>query len=379
MMTCNGSYRRRHDFDLLRVVSFGTLIVYHASLMFGTKPWLIKSETPSRLMDLISVASHPWRMSLLFLLSGFVTSSSLGRKTVKEIRSARTRQLLLPFIVGVLLIVPPQVYLSDTNPFPDLSYWQFWKAYLISAVRLEHVWFLAYLWIYIFVWSMVWPRFEAHWARIASTAAALLKGPNLFLLPVVFLSLLRIVLYPVFGEVLIITHDVYAHVLYFSMFMAGVLLMNEDGFWQEIDRQRRVSCALAVISFTALAITVVAVPREQLSDIVLVAVRIVRSIFQWSMIITLLAFARRYATRPNRVVTYLNNSIMTYYVVHQTVLVVAAYYLSRESLLDVQAFVPVCIVTALTCAVIAEVKRLAAIYCPSTGLLAGMGHKPTRP
>ena len=353
---------RRHDIDLLRVLSFGTLIIYHTSLLYGTKTWLLNSEEDIRLIDLIAVGSHPWRMSLLFFLSGLVTSSLLDRKSVGEIRRSRTRQLLLPLFVGVLLIVPPQIYLSQFNPLPELSYWEFWKAYVISGLRLEHMWFLAYLWIYIFVWSLVWPRLARHWPGLSGAFASFLKGANLFVAPIVYLSILRLWLYPIVGETLVITNDPYAHILYFSMFMAGSLLMNEQSFWREIDRQRWVSCALAVLSFLALATVVVAIPREQWPDALVAVMRVVRSIFQWCAIIALLAFARRIATRPNRVVAHLNKSILTYYIVHQTIIIVLAHFAAVFGFLDVSSFVPIVLVTALVCMMIAETKRLSAVY-----------------
>lgn len=355
-------HERRHDIDLLRVLSLGTLIIYHTSLLYGTKAWFLNSEENIRLIDLIAVGSHPWRMSLLFFLSGLVTSSLLEKKSVGEIRRSRTRQLLLPLIVGVLLIVPPQIYLSRFNPLPELSYWEFWKDYVISGIRLEHMWFLAYLWIYIFAWSIVWPRLERYWPGIPSAFASSLKGANLFVAPIIYLSILRLWLYPIVGETSVITNDPYAHILYFSMFMAGSLLMNEQSFWREIDRQRWVSCALAFISFLAMATVVVAIPREQWPDALVVVMRIVRSIFQWCAIIALLAFARRIATRPNRVVTHLNKSILTYYVVHQTIIVILAYSASVLGFLDVTSFVPIVFATALICVAIAETKRISAIY-----------------
>lgn len=372
-MTCGGSGRRRHDFDLLRVMSFGTLIFYHASLIFGTEPWLLKSETTSRLMDLIAVASHPWRMSLLFLISGFVTSSLLGRKPVEEIRRTRTRQLLVPFVFGVVLIVPPQVYLSTTNPFPDLSYWDFWKVYVLTRIRFEHLWFLAYLWTYVFVWSIIWPRYSEHWSRLSAGLTSSLTGAKLFLLPILVLSVLRVCLYPLFGETLVIITDIYAHVLYFSMFMTGVLLVKQEAFWSEIDRQRWLALTVTFASLIVLVITVIMFPREDLTGGFVVILRIVRSIFQWCAIITLLAFAGRVATRPNRLVTYLNNSIMTYYVVHQTVLVVVAYYLSRQGPLDVWWFLPISIVTAVICALIAEIKIWASLNLDLVGAFRRMG------
>jgi len=358
MMTIK-SGGRRHDIDALRVFSFGTLIIYHTSLLFGTSPFSLKSEESSRLMDLIAIGSHPWRMSLLFFISGLVTASLVARKSAEDIRRSRTRQLLLPFLFGVLLIVPPQFYFANLDAHPDLSYWTFLKIYMLSGIALEHMWFLAYLWVYVFVWSLTFSRFERHWRTLSSAFASLLTGPNLFLVPVAFLAALRIFLYPVFGETLVIANDVYAHVMYFSIFMAGALLYSETGFWQEIDRQRWGSLVLAAVSFLAIVITFLILPREQWPEWLVVVARVIRSILQWSTILALLAFAGRLVRGPSRVVSYLNKSIMTYYILHQTIIVIAAYYFAKLGMLDITSFVPIVIITVVVCFLAAEGKKLA--------------------
>lgn len=361
---------RRHDIDALRVMCFGTLIIYHTSLIYGTRTWHLNTDEPSRLVDLIHIASHPWRMSLLFFISGLVTTALLKKKTVYEIRRARTRQLLLPFLFGVLVLVQPQIYFSKLQSAPDLSYWDFLKTYPDHGLPLEHVWFLAYLWIYIFIWSILLPRIEAYRANISSAFASVLKGANLFLVPIAFLACLRICLYPIFGESLVITNDFYAHILYFSMFLAGSLLMNERRFWDEIDRQRWISLGLSVCSLGVLATVALALPREQRPDELVFVLRVIRSIFQWSVIIAMLAFAARLVNRPNRVVTYLNRSIMTYYVLHQTVIVIAAYYFAKAGMLDIRSFLPIIMITLLVGALAAEAKKFAQ-GC-STRLLSGV-------
>jgi len=50
---------RRHDLDALRVLCFGTLIIYHTSLAYGTRTWLLNASDGSRLVDLIAAGSHP--------------------------------------------------------------------------------------------------------------------------------------------------------------------------------------------------------------------------------------------------------------------------------------------------------------------------------
>lgn len=372
---------RRYDIDALRVLSFGTLIIYHASLLYGTRTWLLNSHEPSRLVDLIHVGSHPWRMSLLFFISGLVTASLLNRRSAEDIRRARTRQLLLPFLFGVLIVVPPQVYFSKLRLSPDLSYWDFLQTYLVSELTLQHMWFLAYLWIYVFIWSIALSRLQGHWPKLSAAFSVLLKGPNLFVVPILFLSVLRIWIYPAFGETQVITKDGYAHLLYFSMFVAGTLLMNQPGFWQEIDRWRWLSFWLALSSFLVMTIVFIAVPREHLSDTVIAALRIVRSTYQWCFIIALLAFAARFANRPNPVVKYLNRSIMTYYVVHQTVIVIVAYYFAQAGMLDLWSFIPVVLLTALICALLVELKKFSSVAAgflvSKLAALRGMPSKPS--
>ncbi len=350
---------RRHDLDALRVCCFGTLIIYHSSFVYGAKTWWVHASDTTKLIDLITIGSHPWRMSLLFFISGVVTASLLKNRSVAEIRTTRTRQLLLPFVFGVFVVVPPQIYFSPYNFTPDLSYWEFWKTYVVSGIQLEHMWFLAYLWIYVVAWSIAQPQLARRWPGLSASLAAQLRGRVLFVAPIAFLSILRLCLYPVFRETLVISSDVYSHAVYFSMFMLGTLLANEQSFWQEVDRQRWISLGVATLSLAVLAALSVFIPREARPEALVLAVRVIRSVFQWSAVLVLLAFAGRLASRPNRVIMHLNKSIMTYYIAHQTVIVIAAYYIAKAGLLDIRSFIPLVVITALVCALIAETKRLA--------------------
>lgn len=364
---------RRHDLDALRVFCFGTLIIYHSSLVYGAKTWWVHASDTTKLIDLITIGSHPWRMSLLFFISGVVTASLLKKRSVAEIRNTRTRQLLLPFVFGVFVVVPPQIYVSPYNFTPDLSYWEFWKTYVVSGIQLEHMWFLAYLWIYVIAWSVAQPQLARRWPGLSASLAARLRGRGLFVAPIAFLSILRLCLYPVFGETLVINSDLYAHAVYFSIFMLGTLLANEQSFWQEIDRQRWMSLCVATLSLAALTAVFLFIPREARPDALVVAIRVVRSAFQWSAVLALLAFAGRIANRPNRVIMYLNKSIMTYYIAHQTVIVIAAYYIAQAGLLDIRSFIPLVIFTALVCALIAEMKtRFRPFLTNMTSMIKGL-------
>ncbi|MGV1764731.1 hypothetical protein [Rhizobium rhizogenes] len=61
---------RRHDLDFLRVAAFMLLIVYHVSLMYNSRSFLLKSQDSSAMFDVIHLWTHPWRMSLLRRCNG---------------------------------------------------------------------------------------------------------------------------------------------------------------------------------------------------------------------------------------------------------------------------------------------------------------------
>ena len=54
---------------------FGLLIPYHVSLIFASKPFILKSDETHRLFDVFELVTHPWRMLVLFLLSGVATAT----------------------------------------------------------------------------------------------------------------------------------------------------------------------------------------------------------------------------------------------------------------------------------------------------------------
>ncbi|QNL20442.1 acyltransferase [Hyphobacterium sp. CCMP332] len=133
---------RRYDIDWLRVIAIGFLLIYHVAIPF--QPWgvffgFIKS--PENLdsiwipMSMINV----WRIPLLFFVSGMGLYFSMKKRNWKMLLSERTRRILLPFIVGILTVVPLQVLI-----------WQhYYNQELKFVFNPAHLWFLGNIFIYV--------------------------------------------------------------------------------------------------------------------------------------------------------------------------------------------------------------------------------------
>jgi len=105
----------------------------------------------------------PWRLSLLFLVSGVATAYLLSRGG-KNFLGSRSIRLLIPLAFGMVVIVPPQSYLEvvretelrrQLRRFLALVYHRLSRVCRGSDCLLmptwNHLWFVAYLWVYTVV------------------------------------------------------------------------------------------------------------------------------------------------------------------------------------------------------------------------------------
>ena len=82
----------------------------------------------------------------------------------------------------------------------------------------------------------------------------------------------------------------------------------------------------------------------------------------------LLGFGQRFLNRESRALRYLTSAIFCYYVLHQTIIVVAGYYLTGMKLGALPEFVALTFVTVAGCAAGYEILR----RIPGVGILVGV-------
>lgn len=373
--------RRRHDLDWIRVGVFALLILYHVGLCYGTGNWLANSRHESRVVDMLLLGSHPWRLTILFVVSGAATAYIADRRTPLRLWLNRSTRLLLPLLFGVLVVVPPQVYLLTRDLYGnDESYLDFWlgrylgpdphilhegrRYFLMYAM---HLWFLMYLWLYSSVAAILCGlgvpatlrRVGEHWV----------PGLGLLAWPILFFLFTRQVLYPVFGEMTGMFGDWYNHVDFLAAFLFGFVFARPGGVWDAAVRLRRVALALALAGWACYAALYAAGGAEADGwDASSVLMRVAHPVERWSAVIAVLGYGRLYLDRDGPVLRYLTGAIFTYYIVHQTVTVIALHHLASLGLSPlIEATLLVGITVAL-CAVSYEIVRRIPYLHPFFGL-----------
>src|SRR5262249_7739397 len=200
---------RRVDLDWVRIGAFGLLILYHVGMFYVPWNWHIKSAHTFPALEPLMLALNPWRLALLFLVSGVATRFMLRKSAVGTLLRARSSRLLIPLGFGMLVIVPPQAYiqiveaLGYTGGFVDFylkHYFAFGKAFCpnpcIILPTWNHLWFVAYLWVYTMALGLVVMAMPGIAGWIERQLAPLLSGAWLLVVPSLLFGIFRLALLP---------------------------------------------------------------------------------------------------------------------------------------------------------------------------------------
>ena len=103
---------RRHDLDWVRVLAFGLLVLYHVGMYYVSWDWHVKSPHAGGTIEPLMMLTAPWRLSLLFFISGAATQALLRKDAGAGFVRQRSSRLLWPLLFGMFVIVPPQAWVQ---------------------------------------------------------------------------------------------------------------------------------------------------------------------------------------------------------------------------------------------------------------------------
>lgn len=373
---------RRHDIDALRVFAFGLLILYHCAMLWVHDwGWHVKSTYQAEWLQAPMLFTNRWRMSLLFLLSGIAIGLAGMRGGIGRFAGLRTWRLLLPLAFGMFMIVPVQAYCQGVmngivQPgFVDfmIRYWQVrpWPQGAFDGweygITWNHLWYLAYLWVYTVILCALVPWLES--ARGAKFRAWLThwRGPWLVLVPALPFAVYLLTLAPLFKPTNDLLHDWFQHAMYFTVFLYGWVMARDDALWDEIRRLRKATLVVALCAFAAY-FTLIEVLPDDAPEAWVAVIRIARALYLWTALLTILGWATVYLDRPFPWLARANESVYPWYVLHQSVIVLLAYWLVPLRLGPVAEVVLVIGGTVLACWLLVELVRRVAILRPLFGM-----------
>jgi hypothetical protein len=355
-------------------------------MYYVTWDWHVKSAAANPAPEPFMLLSSPWRLSLLFLVSGVASSAMLARTSIYRFVRQRSRRLLVPLVFGMLVVVPPQSYLEVVEKVAYAgSYPDFLRLYItgyggfcrnnscLAMPTWNHLWFVPYLWIYTLGLAALAAALGQRFNLIAQRAARLLTGWKIIVLPAAVLVVIRILLAARFPANHAVAGDWYNHANYFSIFALGALLARVPQFWPRLDALRWYSLGLAAAGWLAAvlwwALPDSAIPAAHV-DAWRLVIRTVYGIFAWSAICAACGFAHRHLQRDGAARRYLTEAVFPVYIAHQTLIVVLAHAMKPLQLAPGLEALLLVLVTVTASFGIFEIVRRSALLRPLFGLAA---------
>ena len=332
---------RRYDLDWLRVIAFGLLIFYHTGMLY-VSDWGFhyKSQYQSEVLQYVMLLVNPWRMPLLFFISGIAVHYVLKNNSLFYSLRSRTWRLLLPLLFGILAVVPVQLYVEmKTAGVLDFGIGHFYQVFfnldhpvfdqyqsgIWPHVDVNHLWYLRELWQFSLVLIILHPLLNAKPVKelINHIVASQHIGIIIGVWPV-FLTCLVLFIFPEDDEGIRIARG-------FCFFVLGYLINENANWWAVLLDRRRLLLSIAFLStlfflsyyrfFWLQRETSVTPSYEYLETLYLYFHR-------WISLLAVCAYAAGYLNKEHAYLEFLSKAVYPSYIVHQSVLIAVCFYLT---------------------------------------------------
>lgn len=382
--------KRRRDLDLMRMFVVFGLFFFHSARIFDPTAWYVKNDPTSELLVIALGFAATWAMPLLFVIAGTGIWFSLRSRTIGVFAIERLRRLLVPLLFGLVVIVPPQIWLRlHGDPAYSESYWAFLSRFF--EVRLDfadfplfigsdpvaglfepaHLWFLIVLLVFTFMLApVIWFLRRQAGLQVIERLAA--QSDKFWViaaagLPIGFLE----AAYPFNSLDGLGGWGRYSFAVFLLL---GYLLPADQRFGQALFQHRKTALVVGVVTFAIFG-ALFAIGSEspdvnmmQDNDLASLAMRLIRGISGWIWIVAILGFAgawgrrdhfasaaRRDPGRSDRIAAYLSEAVLPIYILHQTVVVVVGFFVVQLSVAAVLKYMIICLTSVLVTFVIYDV------------------------
>ncbi|MEG8018556.1 acyltransferase family protein [Sphingomonas sp. LR55] len=370
---------RHYGMDWLRIGAFALLILYHIGMVFVPWNFHVKSLHVEDWVRLPMLASNAWRLTLLFVVSGYASRALLNRSSgTGGFFANRCYRLLVPLLFGMAVIVPPQpwvelvtkhAYAGSYLTFWSHDYFRFGKLAGLSLPTWNHLWFVVYLWVYTTFLTLGLVVVRGDWLQRAFDWV--FGSWAVLVLPVAWLVFVHAWWFQMAAESQALFGDWVAHVTYFPAFLFGFGLARSEPAMAAIARWWKIGAIAAVLGYIA----IIGVELEWPGDIV--APRwiypgygVAHALEQWGAIVALIGIAERHWNRDHRWRRTLTEAVFPFYLIHQTIIVLVMYALLPAGLPGWAEFACLLVATTIGCIAFYVIGRSIAPLRPLIGLRA---------
>jgi len=337
---------RLYYLDWLRVLAILTVFVYHSTRFFNVEDWHVKNPTWYPAVEVWNVFAGTWMMPLIFVISGASLFYAVGKGGAGKFVKDKTLRLLVPLLVGVFTHASLQVYLERfTHGQFSGTYFQFLPQYFNGfyeggnpasgnfALTGMHLWYLWWLFLFSILLYPLLCWLKGGGQRVLSRLGDGLALPGVVYLLALPILLLQMIVDP--GDMIMAKKEAgWYLVIYLWLLLSGFVVVSHAGVQASIRRLRWLSLALVVVLMGAYLFLVFQPAPATFGTPLHALISTLRGLSAWCCVLAALGMGMRYLNFSTPFLTYANEAVLPFYILHQTVLLSVGYFVVQWPIPD---------------------------------------------
>jgi glucans biosynthesis protein C len=310
--------------DWLRIIAIGSIVFYHVILIFTPlqgDAGLITNNEQSTILTAISLVIPLLALAILFFVSGMSTQLALKNRTKIEYLKNRLKRLTMPFMIGIITIVPFQYYFSSIHKSTTYTFIQgfVWSPKLFVLYG-SHLWFFAYLFIFSLVALPIsYKKFPKYIYQRGSIL--------IFILPLFLIQTILRIHFPTFFGWADFT-------FWLLLFIMGGILSSDKDIMKYVKRDWKLCLAAGIVSILGIVSLYFinflnAWLNEPKFSLLFLLMTLLYSTFTWSFLIVTLYLSKLFLSIPLSKET--REAGLPIYILHQPIIVFVAFYVVQTT------------------------------------------------
>lgn len=309
---------RKTYIDNIRWITVVLVVIYHVIYIFNgvTTHGIIGPFSENQPQDVFQYIVYPWFMLLLFVVSGMSARFELTKRTEKEFIRVRTRKLLVPSTIGLIVFgwILGYYNMLISGAFDSMGAVPKPVLFLIMAVSgCGPLWYIQMLWVFSLLLLLVRKiDKDRFWNLCAKVNIPVL----LALTVLIFLSA------QVLNTPIIV---VYRFGIYGAGFFIGYFVMSHEDVMERFEKNWILLSVLALAACIAFVILYwgQSYPDHEVLDTVLC------NVYAWLGTLGVLAFMKKWGNFENPFSKWMCKESWGLYVFHYLMIAVSGWYLRK--------------------------------------------------
>jgi len=323
---------RKYYVDNIRWITVVLVVIYHVIYMYnGVMEFgVIGPFQEVQYQDIIAYVLYPWFMVILFIISGMCSRYYLEKHTIKEFIRSKTRRLLVPSTIGLLVfqwilgyynMAISGAFETMPNTIPKVILWM-----IMALSGTGVLWYIQLLWLYCMILALL-RKFEKGklyafckkanpWILVALGVVVWLSGL------ILNMPIVTVYRFGIYGVSFFLGYYVFAHdevidrlCKWWYVFVAGALALGIPYLWLSFGQD-----------YTA---------KNVLQSPLTVA-------YGWFVILAIFAIMKKWGNKQNAFTAWMSSRNFGLYVFHYLPLAVVCFYMDRNGNFPI----PVCYLIA---------------------------------